>query len=590
MSLPVNPGPERTSVRPTVMRPVLKKDWVPPAETAPVVETPGPQEVYRPIIKQKDPAEQPLIRTDSVIEERPEPEPTDKIVRNAPPWMISGIVHILLLLALALWLLPVVLRREVGVELEAEVEVNVDLEEEIWAETLGVQLEMPTESMSMIHETTETDMADEHNPVDDPWLALPELPYSDSGDSQYAESSDAPTGQIALNGRTPGGRAGLIGRYGGNELTENAVDMALEWLKRNQLRDGSWSLKGNYADGVHNENRESATAMALLAFQGAGHTHKEGKHKTVVANGWNWLLKRQGKDGCFFDEEGIWTHQFYTHGQCTIALCELYAMSKDEKLKVPAQRAVKYLIDAQSPQGGWRYRPFPIAEESDVSVTGWCVMALQSARMADLEVPQETLDKISAYLDKVGTREGTRYAYQSGESSSRVMTAEAMLCRQYLGWSQDDERMEDALDFVLQSPINYEKDRNVYYWYYATQAMHHKEGRWWDEWNKVMRDVVPRHQVKSGPEAGSWHPLSPTPDRWGGSDGGRLYVTCLSVYMLEVYYRHLPIYAKMFDADGMPMPVHHSSEDAAADAPPVKETPKEAEEKAEDDSADDIIL
>ena len=30
-------------------------------------------------------------------------------------------------------------------------------------------------------------------------------------------------------------------------------------------------------------------------------------------------------------------------------------------------------------------------------------------------------------------------------------------------------------------------------------------------------------------------------DQWG-QHGGRLYTTCLSIYMLEVYYRHLPIY------------------------------------------------
>ncbi len=53
-----------------------------------------------------------------------------------------------------------------------------------------------------------------------------------------------------------------------------------------------------------------------------------------------------------------------------------------------------------------------------------------------------------------------------------------------------------------------------------------------------MRQVLPENQTKSGPERGSWTPLG---DEWGAA-GGRLYVTCLSLYMLEVYYRHLPIY------------------------------------------------
>jgi hypothetical protein len=37
--------------------------------------------------------------------------------------------------------------------------------------------------------------------------------------------------------------------------------------------------------------------------------------------------------------------------------------------------------------------------------------------------------------------------------------------------------------------------------------------------------------------------LGEHPDRWSNlGQGMRLYTTCLSLYMLEVYYRHLPIY------------------------------------------------
>jgi hypothetical protein len=61
----------------------------------------------------------------------------------------------------------------------------------------------------------------------------------------------------------------------------------------------------------------------------------------------------------------------------------------------------------------------------------------------------------------------------------------------------------------------------------------------WKEWNEKLRQEVPAHQVRKGPEEGSWDPQG---DVWGGH-GGRLYVTCLSIYMLEVYYRHLPIYS-----------------------------------------------
>ena len=64
----------------------------------------------------------------------------------------------------------------------------------------------------------------------------------------------------------------------------------------------------------------------------------------------------------------------------------------------------------------------------------------------------------------------------------------------------------------------------------------------WKRWNAVMRRELPARQVNEGKEKGSWDPEG---DAWG-QHGGRLYVTALSIFMLEVYYRHLPIYSQNF--------------------------------------------
>ena len=119
-------------------------------------------------------------------------------------------------------------------------------------------------------------------------------------------------------------------------------------------------------------------------------------------------------------------------------------------------------------------------------------------------------------------------------------------------------------------------EQDAYYWYYATQATHHMEGTIWDEWNKVMRIEVPAHQVKKGAEAGSWNPQT---DKWG-SAGGRLYVTCLSIYMLEVYYRHLPIYSGYGS-----FPVAEPAAKGAEKAAPKSDAPAaESSDKSETDA------
>ncbi|HQU44271.1 MAG TPA: squalene--hopene cyclase, partial [Pirellulales bacterium] len=143
--------------------------------------------------------------------------------------------------------------------------------------------------------------------------------------------------------------------------------------------------------------------------------------------------------------------------------------------------------------------------------------------------------------DKV-TPDGSRYGYQVDMDPTLTMTAEALLCRQYLGWRRDEPRLIHGVELLSQNLPRYE-DRDVYYWYYGTQVMHHMEGKYWTAWNGALRDMLVSHQEQTGLEKGSWDPLGEHPDRWANlGQGGRLYTTCLSIYMLEVYYRHLPIY------------------------------------------------
>jgi hypothetical protein len=289
------------------------------------------------------------------------------------------------------------------------------------------------------------------------------------------------------------------------------------------------------------QNATAATAMAMLAFQGSGHTHRKGGYQQPMEKGLHFLLKLQAPDGSFFrDVPG--NARLYTHGQVTIALCELYGMTGDSALKEPCERAVEFCIQSQDSLGGWRYIP---GTDSDTSVTGWVMMGLQSARMAGIKVPEATLDKVGKYLDEASSENKTRYSYVPGAAPTETMTAEGLLCRQYLGWPQSDERLQAGARFLL-LPENLPswEARNVYYWYYATQMLHHLEGEPWQKWNGVMRDLLVEKQVKSGKERGSWDPFRPTPDRWG-AHAGRLYVTCLSICILEVYYRHLPLYSSV---------------------------------------------
>jgi hypothetical protein len=245
----------------------------------------------------------------------------------------------------------------------------------------------------------------------------------------------------------------------------------------------------------------------------------------------------QSPEGQFLGTGILVQHQLYAHAQCTIALCELYGMTQDSTYRPAAEKALAFCVKAQDPKlGGWRYTP---GIESDLSVTGWFLMALQSARMAKLDVPNEVFEKASQFLDSVQLAGGSQYGYTNPQSTL-AMTAEGLLSRQYLGWKHDDARLIAGVNYVSANPIKMiASERDAYYWYYATQMLHHMEGDPWRRWNMVMRVEVPKAQIKDGRESGSWDPGT---YRWG-NEGGRLFITALQTYMLEVYYRHLPLYS-----------------------------------------------
>ena len=459
-----------------------------------------------------------------------EAEQAPAVLKSAPPWLVSLIAHIFILIAAALFFIAQVGKDQVDIFVMNEYaeEEGKQLEEEILDFAPLDQIEFEEAAL------TPTNL----QPVEDPFATPPKTDISFDATSSMSDEVSPNIG-MALTGREAGMKQALLAAYGGNATTEAAVKNGLLWLKKQQRRDGSWSLLGPYKDPGNSENAVAATAMALLAYQGAGHTHESGEFKKQVADGWNWLLKQQHKDGSFVPRNAQHHHQLYTQAQATIALCELYGMTDDARFRDAAQRAVDYCIKAQSPEGGWRYNP---RDGSDTSVTGWFVMALQSAMMAKLEVPSPTLTNINKFLDSVAVDGGRRYMYQPNKHENLAMCAEGLLCRQYLGWKQDDERLIDGVNRVVANPVDY-NDENVYYWYYATQAAHHMEGEQWDRWNRVMRQKVPEAQVAKGPEAGSWNP---TRDEWGARGAGRLFTTCLSIYMLEVYYRNMPIYAEAY--------------------------------------------
>ncbi|MGA2063870.1 MAG: prenyltransferase/squalene oxidase repeat-containing protein [Thermoguttaceae bacterium] len=349
---------------------------------------------------------------------------------------------------------------------------------------------------------------------------------------------------VGIMTRSRGRRKAVLARYGGTGQTERAVTGALIWLANHQMADGSWNLqkytsrcKDGTCTGPGMVTADAgATAMGLLPFLAAGHTHKtKGPYRENIAAGVNWLIKHQEANGNLAKN---CVQPMYSHGLATIALCEAYGMSGDRNVGMAAQGAVNYIIKAQNPNdGGWRYNP---GDVGDTSVTGWQIMALKSAQLAGLSVGGSTYGSAGKWLDSCQKGpNNSLYSYQPATGHSNTMTASGLLCRQYLGAKRKDPMMTDGVKYLLDNLPDAQLP-NIYYWYHGTQVLFNMGGQPWDQWNRRMRQILLDSQCRDTRTCacGSWNPAG---DLWA-SRGGRLMMTSLAALTLEVYYRYLPLY------------------------------------------------
>lgn len=469
---------------------------------------------------------------------------------SIPAWLISFLVHLMILMLLALIMLhqptdnpTITLSTFFRAEKSEGGEIRIENPDDMLVDDLirASELEPGDEELRDVMQQAERDAKIlREDPA--PLAPLPDL------DQVRRNITTRPERLMSFAARDPRVRAEIVRREGGTSLTEAAVARGLRWLASVQNADGSWSL-ANYDrhDNPRNRGDAAGTSLALLPFLGAGQTHEFGIYKQNVARGLAWLIDHQKADGDlradFEGEAGM-----YAHGQATIVLCEALALTGDQQFQEPAQRAIDFICRAQHRRGGWRYQP---RQSGDTSVLGWQIMALQSARAQGmgLDVDPATLKMAGNFLTDAAYRSrrstlptGSLYTYLPNQGQpTPSMTAEAILCRMYLGWSRDDPRLMAAVDWLARNHPPDREAMNIYYWYYATQVMHHFGGSTWDKWNRQIREILVSTQNKKGRRAGSW---TPSDFQWG-RQGGRIYVTSLCVCTLEVYYRHLPLFQKI---------------------------------------------
>ncbi len=243
----------------------------------------------------------------------------------------------------------------------------------------------------------------------------------------------------------------------------------------------------------HATGRVEDSALALLAFLGAGYSHLSkdviGGKSTgeTIKDGLKYLMARQDAEGRIGEgRERV---------LAALALAEAYGLTGSNVLKEPAQRAVAAAL---------------AVEGDDAATTAWRALVLRSAEISDLAVKEGSKERLLAQLEKLEGREG---------AAAELLLGRVLLLR---------AKADPGLALVAER-VERERAESPERGFFAALALYTFDGpdgpRWKARAARIFAEVPKAQRVAKGTCAhGSWGPATP-----------------LRVLTLEVLYRYASI-------------------------------------------------
>ena len=326
---------------------------------------------------------------------------------------------------------------------------------------------------------------------------------------------------------------------------EQSVERALMYLAKQQIGSvkanqaarapsGSPDLTGSFSTPM--QGNTGISGLCVMAYLAAGHTPGRGPYGKVINRGIDYLIRTQQPNGMLTTKSG--SHgPMYAHCIATLTLMEVSGMvdkKRQKRLDATLPKALEVILKAQKIKkssqnaGGWRYKPD--SQDSDMSLTGWAVMALRAGRLNGAAVPKEAIKRAVEYILKCRYKDGG-FGYQPGQGSKETLTGSAILCLSLCG-QHKNKALIPAGDWLYRR-IDQSRSGSHYYYgmYYCSQGMFQLGGKYWEKWAAKMYTIMLKDQSMNG----SWTKHA---------SQGSSYSTAMGVLAMTVSYRQLPIYQR----------------------------------------------
>jgi len=334
---------------------------------------------------------------------------------------------------------------------------------------------------------------------------------------------------------------------------DDSVDKALRYLAGIQVPPGQ-SLAGSFKSRWPAlAGNPGTSALCVMAFLSKGHTPGNGPYGETINRGVDFVLSTYNPaNSLFMQRNQPRMTAMYIHCISTMLLTEISGMIDPERQKridAVLPKALNVIIAAQrlpkeaKHAGGWAYEPAD-ATYSDISLSGWALMALRGARLNGAAIPKDSIDRAVQYILMCWDKADGGFRYQPGNylGTGMARTGAGVLCLALCGQHEHPATIAGGEYMLRHMPRTVKTDLGIGFYYgeyYCSQAMFQLGGRYWEAWAPVMYDTLIREQQADG----SWPEDTP---RGSGlpTAAGTPYSTALAVLAMTVSCRQLPIYQR----------------------------------------------
>ncbi|MCA8986766.1 MAG: terpene cyclase/mutase family protein [Planctomycetaceae bacterium] len=340
---------------------------------------------------------------------------------------------------------------------------------------------------------------------------------------------------------------------------ETAVDKGLSWLATQQLEDGRFPGTESAQPAI--------TSLAVMAFLSRGHIPDQGPYGSQISKAIDFVLNTQSRRGYFsllpvvppghHLNPAQTVH--YNHAISGLMLGEVYGMtsaSLSQRIESALAKALLYHREVQTWQksadadrGGWRYGyPEGPSASSDMSVTGWALMFLRSARNAEFNIPKQYFDEGLDFVERCfeedhSQHENGVFRYRplasdpKGNPQITLANTSSAALTLILGGRHTHPGVTTAIDWLRSRDYPRLYDLGYFYLatYYSSQAVAQVGG---ETWNEIFPQIA-RNLLEAQAADGSWKDGIGKEETFGGC-----YSSSLAVLALTPAYQLLPIYQR----------------------------------------------